>query len=147
MLNINSELLTKEQRNTIIYWKEKVNGALFVNVMLKNLVIEYDCQHYMAMCEALSNNDNPEKQLFDIILYLYQIDFERRHLLCNNFDEHLAKLSQYFNDVEDLASTYPSLSFEQHISHPNLPLTGSIDCIDSTNGQFIELKFTNNISP
>ncbi len=144
--DIKTSLLTTQQHNQLMLWRSHVNGDSFANIKIKSLVVEYNQPMYIKMCKQLLDTDTPEEQLFNIIKYIYNVNLERKDLLTYDFQNHLNGLSNYFRDIETLARSYKSLTFEERVTHLNIPLYGNIDCIDNTTGQIIELKFTNQIS-
>ncbi len=144
-LDISSDKLNKNTMRLINYCKSQVTDNN-VSIFIKSDMIAFDKKHFNQLCNNIIDKSNKEIALFEIVLYLYQIQCEKKYILKNDFTEHVNSLSHYFDNIYDLATSFPSLRFQQRVKHPNINIVGIIDAIDETNGHIIELKFTNDIS-
>ncbi len=132
----------------ILYCRRQTNSNSFY-LYLDTPAVHYNKQELCNKVKKLSSSTNPENDLFAIILYLYQMEHEKKQLLDFNFDDHLNALSYYYTPIYDLASSYDNLEFEKSVHEWDQSpyIHGSIDAVNTKTGQIIELKFTNDIDP
>lgn len=133
--------------NLIQFCRDQTNTRSFF-LFIKNPAVHYNKLELIEKVDNLMSSSNPEKDLFQIMVYFYQMEHEKKQLLNFDFTDHLAALSCYFKPVYDLAKSYNDLEFEKDIhewgQYPTI--SGTIDAINTKTGQIIELKFSNNIN-
>lgn len=131
--------------NKLLQKCRKQVGSKDFFLYIDNPAIHYNCAELQAMCADLPNSANPEAHLFDIILYLYQLDHETKYMLAYDFDHHLTAFAPYYRYIKEAAAQYHHLEFECKIEDKRLQLNGVIDCFDMATHQVIELKFASSI--
>jgi len=93
----------------------------------------------------LLDNIEPEKVLFDICIYFYQLDNECLRILDFDFNNHYNSIKYYFDKINNLTINTPYYKFQVYNSHDYINLHGIIDILDN-NETIIELKFSSNIT-
>lgn len=146
--NINKNILKDNEIELLNFIHNQVNNSDDeITIYLTNNATEFNKTHFTNLCnKLLHSSTNHEYMIFDIILYIYQFQTEKRYCLSFDFSSEIELLSRYFEPIEQIASSYNNLKFEQTCSHNNLPIRGRIDVLDLDTNQIIELKFTNAIT-
>ena len=84
--------------------------------------------------------------IFNICLFHYQYDYEKKNLIYKNFKEHLIKLSVFDKKIRNYANSLPDgYQFQVKMKLPLLPINGIADAI--FNNKIIEFKFSKNKKP
>lgn len=146
LFNINKNKLTTEEYEFIIYCRDKIlDSSERIKILFTRHICEYDKSKIINYYKSLLNNIEPEKILFDIIIYFYQIENECLRLLNFDFSNHYNSIKDYFNKIDVLTFDKPKYKFQIRNFHDYIPLNGAIDILDDDE-TIIELKFSNNIN-
>jgi len=146
LFNIDKNKLTKEENEFIIYCRNKIlDPSKTIIILFTKHICEYDKLKLINYYESLLNNVEPEKILFDIIIYFYQVENECLRLLNFDFSNHYNSIKDYFIKINILTFDKPKYKFQIRNFHDYIPLSGIIDILDNDE-TIIELKFSNNIN-
>jgi hypothetical protein len=145
--HIDNYSLTDKEFEFIQYCYQKMNTKQ-MTVLLKLDTYEYDETKLANMIDSLLLTEHPEKIIFDITLYFYQIEYECKYILNKDYTPHLQSVSPYFSKLDILSCECDNFNFQVWTSHPHLPLDGIIDVVQKNKikDKIIELKFVKTIS-
>lgn len=141
--DIDETHLTNNEREFIRYCQTMTNAER-ITIHIKLDVFEYNEEYIINLIDGILCSQNVEKQIFDIVLYFYQIENESKYLLKYDFTKHLESLSIYFEKFDTLSKNYDGLKFQQKNRHPNINLCGFADILH--NDKIIEIKFVTEVT-
>jgi hypothetical protein len=123
-------------------------------IQIKNSNIYYDDAYIINLCKKIEENLEDENNIyyiFEISLYLHQINYEAKYLwskrqeIYNSIKENLLIL--FTNIKQYIGSLNSVLEFQVPVRSSYIEgLNGIIDAYDYTNKKIIEYKFVKNIS-
>jgi hypothetical protein len=144
--NINKDKLTKEENEFIRFCRANI---CYPTHIIKIIISLYTCEYNKAKLIGLYNNlleeNEPEKTLFNIAIYLYQFENECLRILDFDFNNNYNSIKHYFDKISVLTIDKPNYKFQIFNSNDYIKLHGIIDILDN-NDTIIELKFSNNIN-
>jgi len=144
--NINKDNLTLKENEFIRYCRDNIyDNKEIIKIIVSLYTCEYNKSKLIILYNNLLDNIEPEKTLFNIIIYFYQIENECLRILDFNFDKHYNSIKHYFNKINILTVNKPHYKFQVYNSNDYINLHGLIDILDN-NENIIELKFSNNIN-
>ena len=148
--NINKLDLKTEEYEFILYCKKQIKNddesdEEYITIIIENNLFDYDGNKLKNMYNSLINNINQEKIIFDIVLYNYQIENECRHILNDNFEEHINSIEQYFDKINELSKNKNNYKFQVVTENKHLSIVGIMDILYNDN-TIIELKFCKNFN-
>ncbi len=125
--------------------KERV----FVKLMVNNNAQEFDKVFVNGLCANIATSENDKEvfdNLFDVIMYRYSYDHEKKFMNSEDFQDDKDALFEYYANVETAVASESGHEFEFDIpvKHPLMPLSGRMDALHGD--KIIELKFTNEIT-
>jgi len=144
--NINKNKLTKEENEFISFCRANI---CYPTHIIKIIISLYTCEYNKAKLIKLYNNlkekedEEPEKTLFNIAIYLYQFENECLRILDFDFNNNYNSIKHYFDKINTLTIDKPNYKFQIFNSNDYIKLHGIIDILDN-NDTIIELKFSNN---
>ena len=144
-ININKDILTEPEYQFIkLCQSEVAYDVKFVCICEDSNILEYNQKYAHSLCDAVIDSEYPEMSIFNILIYRYQLVFEKKYILSDDFTEHVQSIQPYFKHINHVASKYTNLTFEKYV-HKN-KWVGIADIVDNTNGRVIELKFRSSLS-
>ena len=133
-------LKTKIKHNEDSLLKKK----FFINY--ENKVIKIESKKIIKICKNMIKNFKKENiaNIFEIILYRYQLENEAGYLLDLDFSEHLDRLKDTIEEIKKFAETVKDkkFNFQYGTQHPNFPIKGVLDIVNFENKHIIDIKFT-----
>jgi thymidine kinase len=145
--NINKLNLKSNEYDFILYCKEKIiNIDIPIILLFENNLYKYEQNKLIEMYNLLNNNvtQNVEKNIFDIVLYYYQIENECMHILNYDFNKNINSMKEYFNKINELSKNKNNFNFQVKTINNHININGIIDILHNNN--IIELKFCKNIN-
>ncbi len=145
LINLYDSLLVNHSDwDTLSLLQSGVSGPL-CTVNKSEAFINPEVSDSKASLLKLSRSlDPPEKIIFDIILYFYQIENECVYILNSDFTEHLKSLESYYIKLNELSKKCNDFQFHIYNKHANINLMGEMDILYKN--QIIELKFINSVN-
>ena len=144
--------LTSEEMELYQYIKTQVKNddisLLKKNFFLiyENKVVKQHSKKIIRICQRIIKDITKAsiKDIFKIVLYQYQLDTESGYLLDVDFGEHLASFEKILDKIKYFAESLKDekLVFQHITKHPNFPITGILDIVNSEKKQIIDIKFT-----
>jgi len=124
----------------------KIKGNNFNIIFEDNNLYEVDSTKYKKYCNNILGGDFI-KNLFNITLYKYQIEYESKDLLKKDFSEEIESLIPTINNIETYVNnTDEELNFQYHSEHPYLPIVGKLDAYEKDK-KIVEMKFSKQFTP
>ena len=106
-------------------------------------MFNYDKNYIIKLYDSLLLNYD-EKNIFNIVLYFYQIENECQYILNYDFTQHLDSLEKYYIHLDELSKNCTDFQFHVRNKHTNIDLVGEIDILHKN--KIIELKFISSVN-
>ena len=124
----------------------KAMGNNFNIIFEDNNLYEVDSEKYKSYCNNILEEDFV-KNIFNLTLYKYQVEYESKDLLKKDFSEEIESLMPTIDNIESYVNnTDEDLIFQKHTEHPFLPIVGILDAYEKDN-KIIEMKFSKQFTP
>jgi hypothetical protein len=144
--NINRDKLTQKENEFIRFCRDNIcNPTNIIKIIISLYTCEYNKSKLIKLYNSLADNIEPEKTLFDIAIYFYQLENECLRILDYDFNNNYNSIKHYFDKINLLTIDKPNYEFQIYNSNDYINLYGIIDILDD-NKIIIELKFANNIN-
>jgi DNA polymerase III epsilon subunit-like protein len=115
-------------------------------LIYENKVIKQHSKKIIRICKKMIKNIKKGKvsDIFEIILYRYQLETESGYLLDTDFTEHLESVEGIIEEIKKFAEKIKDdkLTFQYFSKHPNFPIRGILDIVNLEKKQIIDIKFT-----
>jgi DNA polymerase III epsilon subunit-like protein len=114
------------------------------SILVQNSVSQVDIKQLMNDCKRIMEGEN---RIFQVSLYLYQLENEAKYLLKQDFSEEIGLLDNYVKSIKDFVGKYENRNCELQVEnrHPNIPLIGVADIVDRESESIIDIKFTKTV--
>lgn len=128
--------------------KNLANRNDYFDFCIDNNVSTHDQGKYYSYLDNLKNaitSFDKISNVWNLVLYNYQLNYECKYLLKTDFTNHFITLESYIQEIDKIDSFNMNTLFQIPIIDSDIHLKGVIDCLDEDN-VIHELKFCQEVS-
>jgi hypothetical protein len=154
-LNQNKDKFTEKELGLYYYllgeYNKIINKSDIIFICYENEIFKHAKDEMIEICKDMITNKNNVKHyinLWKIVLYKYQKEYECGYLWNKDFTEYLEKFRYYVDFIEQNAKSQidKDLIFQYETLNNYIPIIGIIDIWYKEKDEIMDIKFTKSLN-